>query len=70
MVAKTIEDLRLNGHLAVGTGASRGLGEGCALALAGAGADLVLIGRNSVDLTAVAAKLEIWVGLPKFWPWT
>jgi len=58
MVAKTIEDFRLNGHLAVVTGASRGLGEGCALALAGAGADLVLIGRNSVDLTAVAAKIR------------
>ena len=42
MVAKTIEDFRLNGHLAVVTGASRGLGEGCALALAGAGADLVI----------------------------
>ena len=58
MAPKTIEDFRLNGHLAVVTGASRGLGEGCALALAGAGADLVLIGRNSVDLTAVAAKIR------------
>jgi len=58
MVTKTIDNFRLRGDLAVVTGASRGLGEGCALALAGAGADLVLIGRNIEDLTAVATKIK------------
>ena len=36
MGAQTIDGFRLDGHLAVITGASRGLGEGCALALADA----------------------------------
>ena len=58
MVAQTIDGFRLDGHLAVITGASRGLGEGCALALAGAGADVVLVGRNKEDLNAVAGKIE------------
>ena len=58
MVAQTIDGFRLDGHLAVITGASRGLGEGCALALAGAGADVALVGRNNEDLNAVAGKIE------------
>ena len=58
MVAQTIDGFRLDGHLAVITAASRGLGEGCALALAGAGADVVLVGRNKEDLNAVAGKIE------------
>ena len=58
MVAQTIDGFRLDGHLAVITGASRGLGEGCARALAGAGADVALVGRNNEDLNAVAGKIE------------
>ena len=58
MVAQTIDGFRLDGLLAVITGASRGLGEGCALALAGAGADVALVGRNNEDLNAVAGKIE------------
>ena len=59
MVAQTIDGFRLDGHLAVITGASRGLGEGCALALAGAGADVALVGRNNEDLNAVAGTMDV-----------
>ena len=58
MVADTIKDFQLDGQLAVVTGASRGLGQGCALALAGAGADVALIGRNQDDLVAVAKDIQ------------
>jgi NAD(P)-dependent dehydrogenase (short-subunit alcohol dehydrogenase family) len=49
---------RLDGKLALVTGASRGIGRGCALALADAGADVALIGRSRADLDAVAGEIE------------
>jgi len=55
--AAVIERFRVDGRLAVVTGASRGLGQGCALALAGAGADVAVVGRNEDDLDAVAAQI-------------
>jgi len=55
--AKAIDAFRLDGLHAVVTGASRGLGEGCALALAGAGAHVTVVGRTEVDLNAVAEKI-------------
>ncbi|MBT4488253.1 MAG: SDR family oxidoreductase [Rhodospirillaceae bacterium] len=58
MVAGTIDGFRLDGQMAVVTGASRGLGEGCAVALAGAGADVALVGRSRDDLQAVAKTIE------------
>ena len=58
MTSETINAFRLDGQLAVVTGASRGLGQGCALALAGAGADVALIGRNQDDLVAVAKDIQ------------
>ncbi len=58
MTSETIDAFRLDGQLAVVTGASRGLGQGCALALAGAGADVALIGRNQDDLVAVAKDIQ------------
>ena len=57
-ITKTIEAFRLDGLQGVVTGASRGLGKGCALALAGAGADVTVIGRNQVDLDAVAEEIR------------
>ncbi len=46
----------LTGKTAVIVGASGGLGDAMALALAGAGAKLALVGRNQAKLDAVAAK--------------
>lgn len=40
----------LEGHLAVVTGGTRGIGQAMALALAGAGADIILIQRNESNL--------------------
>tara|TARA_R110000868_G_scaffold1844_11_gene14639 strand:- start:20795 stop:21583 length:789 start_codon:yes stop_codon:yes gene_type:complete len=51
-------DMRLDGKIAVVTGAGRGLGRACAFALAGAGAEVVLISRTRADLDAVAAGIE------------
>ena len=39
------------------TGASRGLGRGCALAFAAQGAEVVLVARNAAQLDSVAAEI-------------
>lgn len=44
----------LSGLTALVTGASKGIGAGCALALAQCGADLVIVARNKADLERVA----------------
>ena len=48
---------RLDGKVAVVTGASRGIGEASARTLDGAGARVVLTGRTTADLERVAAEL-------------
>jgi NAD(P)-dependent dehydrogenase (short-subunit alcohol dehydrogenase family) len=50
--------LRLDGRLAVVTGASRGIGRGCALALAEAGADVMLMARSSSELEETASEVR------------
>jgi NAD(P)-dependent dehydrogenase (short-subunit alcohol dehydrogenase family) len=40
------------------TGASRGLGRGCALAFAARGAEVLLVARNAAQLEAVAAEIR------------
>jgi len=47
----------LAGKLALVTGGSRGIGRACALALAGAGADVVLNGRDAGALAETAAAV-------------
>ena len=48
----------LSGKVAIVTGASRGLGQQFALALARAGADLVITSRNTDSLSGFRAELE------------
>jgi NAD(P)-dependent dehydrogenase (short-subunit alcohol dehydrogenase family) len=48
----------LSGRVALVTGAGRGIGEACALGLAEAGADLVLVSRSARELQAVAERVE------------
>jgi NAD(P)-dependent dehydrogenase (short-subunit alcohol dehydrogenase family) len=48
---------RLDGKIALVTGAGRGLGRGIALALAAAGAQLLLNSRSPKELDAVAAEI-------------
>ena len=51
-------DLGIRGKRALVTAASRGLGRGCALALAGAGVDLIINARGSEALEVTAAELR------------
>lgn len=51
-----LDSFRLDGQVAVVTGSSRGLGQGAALALAEAGADLALVDRSRPDGTIDAIK--------------
>jgi 7-alpha-hydroxysteroid dehydrogenase len=53
-----LEMFRLDGKVAVVTGAGRGIGAASALALAEAGADVVLSARTEVQLKDVAAQIE------------
>ena len=54
----TLSLFDLTSQRALITGASRGLGLGCAEALAGAGAEVVLIGRRRADLDVAAASIR------------
>jgi NAD(P)-dependent dehydrogenase (short-subunit alcohol dehydrogenase family) len=56
--ASVLDLFRLDGKVAVVTGASSGLGAGFAQALAQAGADVVLAARRADRLRAVAQKVE------------
>lgn len=49
---------RLDGQVAVVTGAGKGIGRGIALCLAQAGADVVVSARTLSDVQAVAAEIE------------
>ncbi len=51
-------DFSLTGRVAMVTGASKGLGEGAALALAHAGADVVVTAREVERVQPVAAQIE------------
>jgi len=55
-----LPSFRLDGQLALVTGASAGLGAGVALGLAEAGADVVLMARTRVNLEPVARRVEAY----------
>lgn len=50
--------MRLDGLTGLVTGAGRGLGRGCALALADAGAEVVLVSRTQAELDALAGEIR------------
>jgi NAD(P)-dependent dehydrogenase (short-subunit alcohol dehydrogenase family) len=50
--------MRFKDQSVVITGASRGLGRGCALAFAAEGADVVLLARNAAELATVANEIH------------
>jgi NAD(P)-dependent dehydrogenase (short-subunit alcohol dehydrogenase family) len=60
----------LDGHIALVTGAGRGLGRACALALSAAGAEVIAVARTEADLLTLAAEahgethgeVHCWVG--------
>ena len=52
-----LDKFRLDGEVAVVTGAGKGIGRAIAIALAEAGADVVLASRTQADLDAVAAEI-------------
>ena len=53
-----LDQFRLDGQVAVVTGGGRGIGEGIALGLAEAGADVVLAARRAEEIEAVAEKVR------------
>jgi NAD(P)-dependent dehydrogenase (short-subunit alcohol dehydrogenase family) len=57
-MAGVLDRMRLDGQVALVTGASHGIGEGIALAYAEAGADVALVARSAGDLERVAGLVR------------
>ena len=53
-----LDKFRLDGKVAVVTGAGRGIGAACAKAFAEAGADVVIGARTISELESVASEIE------------
>jgi NAD(P)-dependent dehydrogenase (short-subunit alcohol dehydrogenase family) len=50
--------LRLDGQVALVSGAGRGIGRGCARALAQAGAEVIALSRTAAELASLVAEIE------------
>lgn len=61
------EPFRLDGLTAVITGASRGIGEGCAKLFARQGAHVVLVARDASVLAGLQAKIQAGGGSAESW---
>jgi len=55
---KVLQKFKLNGRVALVTGASRGLGQGIAIALGSAGASVALVARTKASLEETAKLIE------------
>src|SRR6266849_10644206 len=63
-----VSPFRLDGKIALVTGAGRGIGRGVALALAAAGAELLLNSRTPAQLDAVAGEIAAQGGRASLLP--
>ena len=53
-----LKNYNLRNKTAIVTGAGKGLGRACAIALAEAGANLIIISRTQKDLNEVSKKIK------------
>ena len=53
-----LQNLQLKNKIALVTGASKGIGKACAIALAESGADLIIVSRNKKNLLIVQKKIK------------
>ncbi len=58
MSESLLPSMRVDGQVALVTGAGRGIGKGCAIALAEAGADVILMSRTESELDDVVVRIE------------